>query len=438
MEPLQSWRSIGIPLMEQIEELSPYEVNEWIAHWRIHNLPLTELSRALWYFIMAPRVRDTHELIYERADMGRALLSIHHSTSVTGWAVIANLIKRSLTIFGRERIPDILKADSETDSSTAWQTGSLRTILWHADRQIRMHGFQSLLASTLPPNMPQPVLTLIPSLWTVSARLGQWWPPIGEKADFRLAIRSYVQWTTSSTRIIPLAMPKESANLRAWELVHYVLDAIQQFPRTPEMFGNLAACYHPDIAGAVMNRIASCTSELSNRRLIALLVEVMAHLLQVSPDVLDPDQLSKHLAAISDWLWMSRLAESSHDERQAIWGAWGWFLATVLAFLAPGNGTVIRESSGVAENGDEEKLWQAYSANDEASVLFLANKIGDVTQLWQDVEDEALVSPSRAPLRLVWAFKPWLGEKPFASPWVPAPLRVMIHESRRLTLGGAE
>jgi hypothetical protein len=68
----------------------------------------------------------------------------------------------------------------------------------------------------------------------------------------------------------------------------------------------------------------------------------------------------------------------------------------------------------------------------------LANKIGDVKQLWQDVEDEALVSPSHAPLRTVWAFKPWLAEKPFASPWAPAPLRIMIYESRRLALGDGE
>ncbi len=438
MEPLQSWRSIGIPLMEQIEELSPYEVDEWIAYWRIHNLPLTELSRALWYFIVSPRVRDTHDLVYERVDMGRALLSIHNSTSVTGWAVIAHLIKRSLTIFGRERIPDMLRADGEGDLLTAWQSGSLRTILWHTDRQTRIYGYRSLLASILPPGMPQPVLTMVPSLWAVSARLTQWWPPLSETPDFRLAIRSYAQWTTSSTRVIPLASPKESANLRAWEPVQYVVDAVQKFPRTPDMSGNLAACYNPDVAGALMNQIASCTSELSNRRLSALMVEVMAHLLQVSPVIHDMDQLSKHLAAVSDWLWISRLAESTHDERQAIWGAWGWFLATVLAFLAPGTGTVIREPSGMAENGDEEKLWQAYTELDEQSVLSLANKIGDVKQLWQDVEDEALVSPSHAPLRTVWAFKPWLAEKPFASPWAPAALRIMIYESRRLALGDGE
>ncbi|HBQ94015.1 MAG TPA: hypothetical protein DD856_02055, partial [Sulfobacillus sp.] len=75
MEPLQSWRSIGVSLVEQIESLAPYEVDEWIANWRIHNLPLTELSRALWYFIICPRVRENADLVYQRVDMGRSLLS---------------------------------------------------------------------------------------------------------------------------------------------------------------------------------------------------------------------------------------------------------------------------------------------------------------------------------------------------------------------------
>ncbi|MCL4494731.1 MAG: hypothetical protein M1294_07915 [Firmicutes bacterium] len=438
MEPLQSWRSIGVSLVEQIESLAPYEVDEWIANWRIHNLPLTELSRALWYFIICPRVRENADLVYQRVDMGRSLLSIHNSTPVTGWAVVSHLIKRSLTIFSGERIRNLLRSGGEGDLRTAWQAGSLRSAEWHTDRQIRLFGIHSVLASTLPPAMPQPVPTFLPSLWTVSARLGQWWPPIGETPDFRLATRSHAQWMTSPYRVTVLPPPSESASIRAWEPVQYVIDTIQEFPRTPEMSGNLLACYGPDSAGLLMSRIAHCTSELSNRRLTALLLEVMAHLLQVSPVIRDMDQLSKHLVAVSDWLWMSRLAGSAHDERAAIWGAWGWFLAAALAFLAPGSGAVIRLSPGLAEDGDEQELWQAYTEGNQQSAITLANKIGDVDQLWQDVEDEALVSSSPAPLRCVWTFKPWLVEKPFASPWVPAPVRIMVEESRRMARDGAE
>ncbi|WP_028962815.1 hypothetical protein [Sulfobacillus thermosulfidooxidans] len=440
MKSAQSWRSIGVSLVDQIDQLSVYEVNDWIRHWRTHNLPLSELSRALWHFVVSPRVRENADMLYERIDMGRALLSLNTSSCTTGWAVVTRLIQRALVMLGQKRIRNTLRTSGQGDLKTAWLTGSLRLAEWHTERQLRLSGPQSVLALTLPHGMPQPVLTFLPSLWQISVQLGQWWPPILEVPDFRLATRAQAQWVSSSHRVTPLVPKTESSGVRAWDPVKYVIDIIQSFPRSDIMTGNLFTCYTQDITGALLDQVARSTSGLSNRRLAALLIEVSAQLIQLTPTIHHHDQFSRHLLALTDWLGISRFACSEQDERLAIWGAWGWFLALSMAYLDPAEGTDTLSLTNLAdpESYDEQDLWQALADHNEKDAIEVARKLGDVYQLWQAIEDEALVSLSPAGLRIIWAYKPWLSDKPFHSAWLPAVVRIMAQEPQGMTIHDGE
>ncbi|PSR23083.1 MAG: hypothetical protein C7B47_16195 [Sulfobacillus thermosulfidooxidans] len=205
------------------------------------------------------------------------------------------------------------------------------------------------------------------------------------------------------------------------------------------MTGNLFTCYTQDITGALLDQVARSTSGLSNRRLAALLIEVSAQLIQLSPTIHHRDQFSRHLLALTDWLGISRFACSEQDERLAIWGAWGWFLALSMAYLEPAEGTDISLTNlADPESCDEQDLWQALADHNEKDAIELARKLGDVYQLWQAIEDEALVSLSPVGLRIIWAYKPWLSDKPFHSAWLPAVVRIMAQEPQGMTIHDGE
>ncbi len=434
MATSQSWRALGPELVEQMRGLMPYEADDWVREWRTRNLPLKEFLRAVWQFANAPRLRENERVFYERVDAGCGIRTLTGRNSAAGWPIATRLLQRLLVMLGGDCIPLARETGSGAGSvQDAWREGRRDQAELRTAQLLRQFGARALFPQLASSGMPAPVLTFLPSLWHLSALLQEWWPAVEPWAGLRLVTRAQASWTVSHNQPPVLLPAEEHADFRSWNDTAYIMDLIRTARQKLNPPQDIGACYAPGGAGALVEQMAQGSGNWSNRRLAALLVEASA-LAVTATRVTEADQVSRHLLAVMDWLRLSQFASSAPDERAAIWAAWGWFFAVALAFL-PADGDVLTVAVPFDER-DERILWSALQEGDAEEAVARAAAVGDVGEIWEDVEDEASVMAAPEALRMIWAYKPWLQESPFRASLLPAVIRIMAQARPALVIHG--
>jgi hypothetical protein len=433
----QSWRSCGPELVQQMGQLSPFEAAAGVSEWRRRNLPLNQLLRSLWQFANLPRAHESEKMFHERMDAGTVILSAIRGDFTAGWPVASRLLHRVLAVLGTDLL---MMSEPHSAAGTlreAWQAGRLGDAQIRTAEIVRATGPGTIIGHAMSASSPAPVLTFLPSLWRISLLLHNFWPPMDPDNGFCAATRAQASWMSSLQRMPDLLPAREASEYRPWNGSPYILDQVRAVKNKIRLPADVFACYqNPDGAGALVHQLARCSAPVSTRRLTSLLVDTCAFSV-AQGEVTNTALLSRHILALMDWLALARFAGSDSEERAAVWTAWGWYFAIALAWMS-GDGTVGESGARPFDEEDERRLWNAVRDGRADEAVAVAFRLGDIGEIWADIEDDAMVSACPAALRMVSAFKPWVHAYAFRNALLPAVVRIMAQSRAMIFIYDAE